>query len=476
MTGWPWRDAPKPTLDDLRREIDRIDAAMHELLMERGRIIDTLIQVKKTQDSGSAFRPGREASQMRRAGRTPQGHAAVRHGREHLAHHRRRPSPMCRRPTAVHADISGGDAPMRDTARFHFGFTVPYMPHDSAKAVIDAVAHSAGDLGVFRAEPGRAAGAWWTALAGAGPAQDHRPPALRGAAARTRPARRSIHLQADRRRGRARHRALRAGRRALARGAAAGAGRHGRDAWRAARATMPASTCWSRRPATVALDASWRHGGARRRRVRRPRDRQPRRPLPPRRLSSPSRPHWTRTDDRTAAPTRPVPRPGVLDIEPYVPGKSGAPGGVKVHKLSSNETPLGPSPRGRRGLPRGGATSSSSIRTASATGLREAIGAQVRPRSRPHRLRRRARTRSCQPADQRLCRARATRAIYSASTDSWSTRSPSLAAGGTPVVAPEKDLHGRRRRACWPRHAAHQDRVPGQSQQPDRHLPARSRR
>lgn len=42
---------------------------------------------------------------------------------------------------------------------------------------------------------------------------------------------------------------------------------------------------------------------------------------------------------------RPVPRPGILAIDPYVPGKSGAPGLAKVHKLSSNETPLGPSPR-----------------------------------------------------------------------------------------------------------------------------------
>jgi len=41
----------------------------------------------------------------------------------------------------------------------------------------------------------------------------------------------------------------------------------------------------------------------------------------------------------------PKPRPGVLDIEAYVPGKSTAPGVAKVFKLSSNETPLGPSPR-----------------------------------------------------------------------------------------------------------------------------------
>jgi histidinol-phosphate aminotransferase len=35
----------------------------------------------------------------------------------------------------------------------------------------------------------------------------------------------------------------------------------------------------------------------------------------------------------------------VLDIEPYVPGKSAAPGAARVFKLSSNETPLGPSPK-----------------------------------------------------------------------------------------------------------------------------------
>jgi histidinol-phosphate aminotransferase len=43
--------------------------------------------------------------------------------------------------------------------------------------------------------------------------------------------------------------------------------------------------------------------------------------------------------------TRPQPRPGVLDIEAYVPGKSTAPGVEKVYKLSSNESPLGPSPK-----------------------------------------------------------------------------------------------------------------------------------
>jgi histidinol-phosphate aminotransferase len=41
----------------------------------------------------------------------------------------------------------------------------------------------------------------------------------------------------------------------------------------------------------------------------------------------------------------PQPKPGILEISPYVPGESEVPGGLKPIKLSSNETPLGPSPK-----------------------------------------------------------------------------------------------------------------------------------
>lgn len=43
-------------------------------------------------------------------------------------------------------------------------------------------------------------------------------------------------------------------------------------------------------------------------------------------------------------PIRPKPQPGILDIAPYLPGKSGAPGSKTV-KLSANESPLGASPK-----------------------------------------------------------------------------------------------------------------------------------
>ncbi|MGH6865100.1 MAG: histidinol-phosphate transaminase [Methyloceanibacter sp.] len=46
-----------------------------------------------------------------------------------------------------------------------------------------------------------------------------------------------------------------------------------------------------------------------------------------------------------AAPRGPKPRPGILDVAPYVPGTNALPGGLPVVKLSSNETPFGPSSR-----------------------------------------------------------------------------------------------------------------------------------
>jgi histidinol-phosphate aminotransferase len=77
----------------------------------------------------------------------------------------------------------------------------------------------------------------------------------------------------------------------------------------------------------------------------------------------------------TAEASRPTPRPGVLDIEAYVPGKSAAPAGVKLIKLSSNETPLGPSPLAIAAF-RGLADKLELYPDGSATRLREAIAAK----------------------------------------------------------------------------------------------------
>jgi len=154
---------PPPSLADLRQEIDRIDEAMHRLLMERGEIIDRLIQVKQTQESGSAFRPAREAEMMRRLVERHKGilplDTAESIWRVIIA-----TFTYVQAPFSVHADLSAGDAAMRDSARFHFGFTVPFVPHIGAAGVVEAVSESKGDLGLVPAIPIAGAGPWWTAL------------------------------------------------------------------------------------------------------------------------------------------------------------------------------------------------------------------------------------------------------------------------------------------------------------------------
>jgi histidinol-phosphate aminotransferase len=70
---------------------------------------------------------------------------------------------------------------------------------------------------------------------------------------------------------------------------------------------------------------------------------------------------------------RPQPRPGVLAIDPYVPGKSSAPGVERLFKLSSNETPLGPSPQAIAAY-REAASHLQDYPDGASTALREAIG------------------------------------------------------------------------------------------------------
>lgn len=154
----------KPTLADLRVEIDRIDAAMHELLIERGRVIDQLIDIKTRQGGGSAFRPAREASMMRALVERHRGRLPL-DTVESIWRVIISTFTFIQAPYSVHLDISGGDAAMRDSARFHFGFTTPCLPHFGASEVIRAVAESVGDLGMFAVNGGPGAGAWWTRLA-----------------------------------------------------------------------------------------------------------------------------------------------------------------------------------------------------------------------------------------------------------------------------------------------------------------------
>ena len=151
------------SLAELRREIDRIDEAMHRLLMERGEIIDRLIATKQTQETGSAFRPAREADMMRRLVDRHKGILPL-DTAESIWRVIISTFTYVQAPFSVHADLSAGDAAMRDSARFHFGFTVPFVPHADAASVVAAVSDSRGDLGLVPAFGAAGTGAWWSAL------------------------------------------------------------------------------------------------------------------------------------------------------------------------------------------------------------------------------------------------------------------------------------------------------------------------
>jgi len=156
---------PPPALAELRREIDRIDEAMHRLLIERGEIIGRLIKTKRTTETGSAFRPAREADMMRRLVERHSGilplDTAESIWRVIIA-----TFTYVQAPFRVHADFSAGEPAMRDCERFHFGFTVPLLGHIGPAGVVAAVAAAQGDLGLVPVQGSAGGGAWWTALEG----------------------------------------------------------------------------------------------------------------------------------------------------------------------------------------------------------------------------------------------------------------------------------------------------------------------
>ena len=154
-------------LAELRGEIDRIDASMHALLIERSEIIDRLVSVKRSRatEGGSAFRPAREASMMRQIVDRHRGILPL-DTVEGIWRVIISTFTYVQAPYAVHADLASGEAAMRDTTRFHFGFTVPFVAHMGAGGVVTAVAGSKGDLGLVPAFAAPGAGPWWTGLEG----------------------------------------------------------------------------------------------------------------------------------------------------------------------------------------------------------------------------------------------------------------------------------------------------------------------
>src|SRR3954451_15438614 len=126
---------------------------MHRLLLARGRSIDRLISGKRRQEPRPAFRPAREAEMMRRLVDRHRGILPF-DTAEGIWRVIISTFTFVQAPFSVHADLTASDAAMRDSARFHFGFTVPFVPHMGASGVVAAVSESRGDLGLVNATAG----------------------------------------------------------------------------------------------------------------------------------------------------------------------------------------------------------------------------------------------------------------------------------------------------------------------------------
>ena len=133
---------------------------------------------------------------------------------------------------------------------------------------------------------------------------------------------------------------------------------------------------------------------------------------------------------------KPEPRPGVLQIAPYIPGKSVATGGDKLFKLSSNETPLGASAAAQAAYGKI-AGQLELYPDGSSTALREAIGS-VHGLN-PARI-------ICGAGSDELLHLIAQAYVGPGDEAIYTEhgflvyRIVILASGGTPVVVPERDL------------------------------------
>ena len=149
----------KPTLDDLRRQIDAVDDQVHDLLMRRTEIVEAIGREKKD-GRVPAFRPGREAVILRRlvarhAGRFPAA-ALVRMWREMLA-----ATVGMQANFAVAVYAPGAATGYWDLARDHFGSHTPMTAYHSIGQVIRAVTDKQASIGILPMPSEDDADPWW---------------------------------------------------------------------------------------------------------------------------------------------------------------------------------------------------------------------------------------------------------------------------------------------------------------------------
>ena len=152
----------QPSLEELRRRIDEIDAALQDLLIQR---IEVARQAGAAKQGGRArIRPGREAEVLRRLLQRHQGPlpktVIVRLWRELFSAVTGLQGPL----QVVVQAASGNDGLCRLAAE-HFGSQTPIQAVGSSAQVIKAVAQDDGTLGVLPLPEGDEPQPWWPSLA-----------------------------------------------------------------------------------------------------------------------------------------------------------------------------------------------------------------------------------------------------------------------------------------------------------------------
>lgn len=155
-------EAKTRPLEELRQDVDRIDRALVELLIERTQVVRRIGEVKGDRQNGRlAARPAREAVILRRlvalAGDRFPAAVLLRMWRELLAHTTRIQSPF-----SVAVFAPPGRLATWDLARDHFGSSTPMSRVESASQALRAVGDGSATVAVLPV-PGDD-DVWWGGL------------------------------------------------------------------------------------------------------------------------------------------------------------------------------------------------------------------------------------------------------------------------------------------------------------------------
>ena len=157
--------APLPTLADLRCQIDEIDDALHDLIMERADVVRRIADLKSGEEV--FLRPAREAEILRRLARRHHGPfpltVLIRAWRELLAGFTRLQGSFA---IAVYATEEYRE--LWDVARDHYGSTTPIQAVGAPLHAIRAVVDGTATVAVVPWPDSDDPNPWWPALLAAG--------------------------------------------------------------------------------------------------------------------------------------------------------------------------------------------------------------------------------------------------------------------------------------------------------------------